>query len=477
MTTRFRDELAFLSNFYPVKVQFEGAAYPNVEAAFQAAKCAEVKEREKFRTLPGVEAKALGRQIAMRRDWESVKLKVLYELVKGKFENDAELKQLLLDTGDKLLVEGNTWHDNFYGDCICGRPSCAKTGKNHLGQILMRVREELIPRCPICHSKESFKVLNEKSGLHYCFDCGNAVQPEHSELSIIGNHEPPTVQHSLLKEICGQAAVYFNLRGRENDEARAYLFKRGISEEAICDFQIGYAPQTEHGLVDCLTESGFTGEDIFAAGLATLDKGTLKDYLHNRLVFPLRNASGDVVAFSGRLMHDSKTSPKYLNTHTSQIYARNTILFNLDKAKYTKQDYLILVEGYADAISLSMSGYDNVIASMGTELSTVQSALLANHTKEVVVMYDGDKPGVRAMYKAVKTLTDLGINVAGVLLPDKHDPDSYVREYGEESLSGKIKQARGSLTLPVSGEGSIDKTIVLTDFIRRQEKGNAPGAL
>lgn len=141
MINRFLDKYFFLSNFYPCHFEFEGIVYPNSEAAFQAQKAQNDLDKHSFKRLNGAEAKKLGREIKIRTDWENVKNDVMYRVVKAKFEQDDELRARLLETGNKELVEGNTWHDNYWGSCFC--IDCKnEQKKNNLGITLMRVREE-----------------------------------------------------------------------------------------------------------------------------------------------------------------------------------------------------------------------------------------------------------------------------------------------------------------------------------------------
>jgi len=137
----FRREYQFLSNFYPCRIIIEDLAFNNVEAAFQAAKCQNFSDRRMFEGITGAEAKKLGRRVRLRSDWESVKIPIMAKLVRQKSKNNPALLEKLLATGDNTLVEENTWHDNFYGDCIC--PRCRHIpGFNKLGYILMDLRKQ-----------------------------------------------------------------------------------------------------------------------------------------------------------------------------------------------------------------------------------------------------------------------------------------------------------------------------------------------
>lgn len=138
----FSEEYQFLSNFFSAKVVYEGIEYSNSEAAFQAAKTKNLILRKEFSTLNPSQAKKKGRHIPLREDWEEIKNQVMYEIVKDKFSRNLELKEKLLATNNAILIEGNWWHDNYWGACNCER--CAtKTGENNLGKILMQVRREL----------------------------------------------------------------------------------------------------------------------------------------------------------------------------------------------------------------------------------------------------------------------------------------------------------------------------------------------
>ena len=134
---RFRGEFDWLSNFFLCQVEFEGMNFSNVEAAFQAAKCLDMKERERFFGLSGSQAKRLGRRVELRSDWEEVKIEIMRQVLKSKFTQNSELREKLIATGDTELIEGNNWNDTFWG-------VCRGKGRNHLGKLLMEVRAELV---------------------------------------------------------------------------------------------------------------------------------------------------------------------------------------------------------------------------------------------------------------------------------------------------------------------------------------------
>lgn len=144
MITEFRNKYFFLSNFYNCRILFDGYIYCNVEAAFQAQKNSDPKYKRILTRMSANEAKREGRRVNLRSDWEEVKDDLMYQIVKAKFKQNSILRENLLDTGSEYLQEGNDWHDNYWGVCNCNRSKCRDTvGKNHLGKILMKVREEL----------------------------------------------------------------------------------------------------------------------------------------------------------------------------------------------------------------------------------------------------------------------------------------------------------------------------------------------
>jgi DNA primase len=330
-------------------------------------------------------------------------------------------------------------------------------------------------QCQLCGNKAAFQ-LDKELGLHYCFSCGQSVLPENITMQIVGDPDPPFARYALIEGICKCAESFYRaaLQSEQASTAREYLKKRRFSDKIAEQYGLGYAPEESQGLLSHLQKEGYAVEDIAAAGLITEVDGKWKDCLHKRLVFPLRNAAGKTVGFSGRLLTESRNAVKYMNTHTSLLYARNAILYNFDRARNAKEDFILLVEGYADVLSLVALGFDNVVASMGTSLSDFQAQLLSRHCCEAVVVYDGDEAGVKAMVKAVATLLGTGMAASGLALPGKHDPDSFVREFGRKELERRIEIARRSFTLPETEEIPLPAKTVLLDFIKRQDRKKGP---
>jgi DNA primase len=325
--------------------------------------------------------------------------------------------------------------------------------------------------CPVC-GKKTLHLLNSELEVFLCYNCGYEEVPDLPILAVDGGY--PAERYQTAEDICKAAEAFYRSMLLEGQAAaaREYLKSRKFSSSAIERYGLGYAPCETKRLLTHLIGKGYKPEDVADAGLATEnDEGEWKDCLRDRLVFPLRNAAGKTVGFSGRHLGEGRKSAKYMNTHASILYARNSLLYNLDRALQSKKDYVLLVEGYADTITLASYGFDNVVASMGTTLSDMQIQLISHKSKEAVVLYDGDGPGIKAMVNAVDALLSAGIVAHGVVLPDGHDPDSFMQQHGRKQLEQRIDGARRSFTLPDTGGIPIPAKTILLDFIKRQDIG------
>jgi DNA primase len=325
--------------------------------------------------------------------------------------------------------------------------------------------------CPIC-GKKSLHLLNKELEVYLCYNCGYEAVPD-LPILVVGGAQP-IERYQVAEDICKAAEDFYcsMLLDGQAAAAREYLKTRKFSDSAIKQYGLGYAPCETKRLLKHLIDKGYKPEDVADAGLAIEnDEEEWKDCLRDRLVFPLRNAAGKTVGFSGRYLGEGRKFAKYMNTHASILYARNALLYNLDNATQSEKDYVMLVEGYADTISLASHGFDNVVASMGTMLSDMQIQLISKRFKEAVVLYDGDEPGIKAMINAVDALLNAGIIAHGVVLPDGHDPDSFIHRYGRKQLGLKIDDARRSFTLPDTGGTPLPAKTIMLDFIKRQKIG------
>jgi len=218
----------------------------------------------------------------------------------------------------------------------------------------------------------------------------------------------------------------------EGRAARAYLADRGLSDEVVGKFRLGYAPSDGQGLTRALLDTQFAAEALERSGLVLRDAEGRRhfDRFRRRIIFPIANESGKVVAFGGRALGDDQ--PKYLNSPETPIYAKSRLLYHLDRAgsAIRRLDYAILVEGYMDCIAVASAGIENVVASCGTSLTESQIRLLSRFSRRVVVNYDPDSAGTAATERSLTLLLEEGFEAKVLALPGGLDPDSFIRRQG-----------------------------------------------
>ena len=260
-------------------------------------------------------------------------------------------------------------------------------------------------------------------------------------------------QRTKLLELHEAATAFFEeqLRGPEGAVAREYLAGRGLTPEGIKTFRIGWAPDSFNGLRDRL--SGMAeDETLRASGLFSSKEqgdgtlGHIYDRFRKRVMFPIANEGGRVIAFTGRTLETGeKAGPKYFNSPETPLYSKSLILFNLDKARTAirQAEFALLVEGQMDCISVYLRGIQNVIATSGTAFTEPQVALLRRHTGNVVVNFDPDAAGGNAAEKSIALLTEEGFTIKIVTLDGGLDPDRFIRERGVDAYVAAIRGARG----------------------------------
>lgn len=262
-----------------------------------------------------------------------------------------------------------------------------------------------------------------------------------------------------LLELHEIAVAWFEeqLASPEGAMAREYLTGRGLTQEGIKTFRIGYAPDSFNALRDRLSGAAdqetlrasglFSAKDLGAGPDGQPQYGPLYDRFRKRVMFPIANESGRVIAFTARLLGSAdgdKAGPKYLNSPETPLYSKSHVLFNLDKAKAAirRDGFALLVEGQMDCISVYLRGIQNVIATSGTAFTEQQVAILKRHTSNVVVNFDPDTAGANAAEKSIALLTEEGFSIKIVTLEDGLDPDRYVRERGVEAYTQALRGAR-----------------------------------
>ena len=259
-------------------------------------------------------------------------------------------------------------------------------------------------------------------------------------------------QRAKLLDLHEIAATWFEdqLQGPDGAVAREYLAGRGLTPEGIKTFRIGYAPDSFNALRDRL--SGMADQETLrASGLFSSkeqgdgSQGPIYDRFRKRVIFPIANESGRVIAFTARTLESGdKAGAKYINSPETPLYSKGQVLFNLDKAKAAirKYAYALLVEGQMDCISLFLRGIQNVIATSGTAFTEQQVAILKRHTSNVVVNFDPDAAGANAAEKSISLLTEEGFAIKIVTLDDGLDPDRFIRERGVEAYTAAVRGAR-----------------------------------
>lgn len=327
--------------------------------------------------------------------------------------------------------------------------------------------------CPF-HSEDtpSFSVSTNKQ-MFYCFGChkgGDVVTfiKEIEHLSYVealkflaekagvtipepddANYRKEEQLRKRLKEALLEAARYYykNFKSEKGEAARAYLKKRAIAPATATKFGLGYAPDEWSGLYDHLVSKGFSQYEIQKSGLFVTTKNNKTiDLFRGRLMFPIFNAMGELIAFGGRIIGDG--NPKYVNSPETPVYSKQRNLYALNFAKQSKMKQIIVVEGYMDVISMHQAGVTNAVASLGTALTERQLDLLERYCEEVVLFYDSDKAGQNAAVRGLKMLmerkkkhTGMTTRVRVAKVPNGKDPDEFIREYGKDEFAKVVESA------------------------------------
>ncbi len=338
--------------------------------------------------------------------------------------------------------------------------------------------------CPF-HSEKtpSFKVSPEK-GFFYCFGChvgGNvfkflsmaeninyfeAVKLQAERLGIpLPSSKENKSPEQIKREQDEKSLINVNTLAKDffhsclintpyGEVGRKYLESRGISKEIIEDFELGFSPDSWDSLSKALiSKKNQTPELLIMAGLVSPKKsGGVYDKFRNRIIIPIADLYGRIVAFGGRILEEKKPSnssdyvePKYLNSPETLVFNKKNLLFGLNRAtqEIIKSNYVIVVEGYMDAISVASAGIKNVVASLGTAFTEEQAKLLLRYTKKIFFCYDSDEAGQKATLRALSIVLNAGAEVKIILIPDGKDPDEYIRKHGIEEFKKLISKAAG----------------------------------
>ncbi len=344
-------------------------------------------------------------------------------------------------------------------DLVSGYVGLKKTGKNFVGL------------CPFHSEKTPSFSVNPDKQIFHCFGCGaggdvfkfvesqeglnfpEAVKSLASRAGVVlpedsrsrKEEKKSEDERQLLLTITAEACAFFQreLEGPAGSPARAYLAKRGVSESAVRDFTLGYARPEWDGLLRHLKQKGYPLGQMEKAGLIVKrsEGDGYYDRFRGRIIFPIRDLSGKVIAFGGRVMDDSL--PKYLNSPETPLYSKSNILYCLDQAKEhgRKLGYFIIVEGYLDAIACHQYGAKNAAATLGTALTDGHLRLMRRFAQKLIVIFDPDPAGVNATLRGIDLFLASGMKVNVVSLPDGDDPDTFLQKHGHEAFFARLRES------------------------------------
>jgi DNA primase len=365
---------------------------------------------------------------------------------------------------------------------------------------LRRRGVNMIGNCPFHDEKTPSFTVSPSKNIYKCFGCGKGGDPvrfiiEHEKLSfpeaikflavkyrIEIEETENTAEEIEQKQITDSLYIvnefardYFSDALHNRNEGRAigmsYFKERGFREATIKKFQLGYATDERDEFTRKAIEKKFNIEHLRALGLTTKSDF---DFFRARVMFPIHNVSGKVIAFAGRTLSSDKKQPKYINSPESEIYNKRAILYGMYFARdaIRKQDECILVEGYTDVITLHQGSITNVVASSGTSLTKEQIRLIKRFTQNIKIIYDGDSAGIKAALRGLDLVLESDMNVRLVLLPEGHDPDSFLAANGTEIFLQFLKDNeedflffKTKMLLEDVSDDPIRKSLVIRDIV------------
>ncbi len=363
---------------------------------------------------------------------------------------------------DELIEEVRLRNDIV--DVISGYVKLQRKGSSYFGL------------CPFHNEKSpSFSVSPQKQ-MYYCFGCGaggnvftfirqyeNYSFPEALKLladraGITLPEEDESAENRRRRDL--RTAVlevnkmagkyyYYLLRTEQGARAMAYLKDRGLTDETIRSFGLGYAGRYSDQLSRYLKQQGVSDSLLKESGLVQIsEKQGMYDKFWNRVMFPIMDVNSRVIGFGGRVMGDAK--PKYLNSPETVIFDKGRNLYGLHAARSSRKKYMLVCEGYMDVIAMHQAGFTNAVASLGTALTAQHASLLKRYTNEVILTYDSDEAGVRAALRAIPLLREAGIMTRVLHMEPYKDPDEFIKALGKETFQERIDQAQNSFLFEIS---------------------------
>ena len=336
---------------------------------------------------------------------------------------------------------------------------------------LKRAGSNLKGLCPFHSEKTPSFTVYPADNSFYCFGCGaggdaitfirkreNLDYPDaveflanRSGITIIRDdndklRQTPKFERARMFAMNVDAAKYFNrCLFSDNPDAKAalayFVEQRGLSIATIKHFGLGFAPNSFDAFSKYMLAKGYTFEELEAGFLCgKSEKGRYYDAFRNRIMFPIIDVSGNVIAFGGRVMDDSR--PKYKNSSDTPVFKKSRNLFALNFARHTCQEQIILCEGYMDVIALHSAGFENAVATLGTAITSEQARIMSRYTKKVIISYDSDEAGQKAAMRAVKLLSEVGLDVTILKVNGAKDPDEYIKKFGPDKFRQLLSQSK-----------------------------------
>jgi DNA primase len=361
--------------------------------------------------------------------------------------------------------------------------------------------------CPFHGEKTPSFSISPSKGIYKCFGCGKAGDSVRFVMDIEGLGYGEALRHLAKKygidiqeeemtddQILRQnereslfimldyAKEFFKKQLYDTEEGKSialpYFKERGFSDSTLQAFDLGYSPEAWDALLKSSLKQGFSQEIIEKAGLVTQknEEGKVYDRFRNRVIFPIHNVSGKIIAFGARILrNDAKSSQaKYLNSPETEVYHKSSSLYGIHQAKneIRRLDVCYLVEGYTDVISLHQAGIKNVVASSGTSLTIEQIKLIGRFSQHITVLYDGDSAGIKAALRGMDLILEEGLQVNLVVFPEGQDPDSYVRKIGSEAFIEYIKKEskdiisfQANLFLQEAGDDPFKRSELIKEMV------------
>lgn len=362
----------------------------------------------------------------------------------------------------------------------------------------------LIGVCPFHKEKTPSFIVSPAKGIFKCFGCGKAgdsvrfiMEHEHysypEALRYLANKYGIVIEEKEQspEELMAQnerekmfnintfAQQYFSDIMKNDEEGQSvgmsYFRERGFRDAIVEKFQLGYCLNQRDAFVQYALKNGYSKELLLSIGLASGNEERMYDKYQGRVIFPIHNLTGKVIGFGARILSGDKTKAKYLNSPESEIYNKRQTLYGIYFAKneISRLDNCILVEGYADVLSMHQAGIENTVASSGTSLTTEQIRLISRYTKNITVLYDGDNAGIHAALRGTDMILEEGMNVRIVLLPPDEDPDSFVQHHPIEEVRAYIENNakdfisfKTQLLLKDAANDPIKKAAVIKEIVK-----------